>query len=269
MKGILSSQTANGGDNSGTPRLIACTKTASSSDRLKDSIPPENRSKVEFLHSESLRAMQEADIVILGFKPYMAQDILPGKGVRKALQGKLVISLLAGQTPKALAGYIESGDAETVEPPVIVRVIPNVGAQFLKSMTVIDTDDKEIPSNMKESVEWIFGQVGEVKYIPSSLADLGSMIVGASIAMMTVPIEGLLDGCVAEGMRRGDAMEIVLQGLRGLVALLESGTHPSVLREQISSPRGCTIQSLLTLEREGSRSHFSDALINGTQHLKK
>lgn len=272
LKGILNAQSGQSIEQSKISRFIACTKTAASSDRLKDSISPENQAKVHFTHAQTLQAMQDADVVILGFKPYMAEDILGQKGVLEALRGKLVISLLAGQTPKALAGYIQAGEepeAESSPEPVIVRVIPNMGAQYLQSMTVIDTDNKALPPHMAEILEYIFEQVGAVKYVASDLFDLGSMIVGASMALLTVPIEGLLDGCVAEGMRRADAMEIVLQGLRGLTAILESGTHPAVLREQISSPRGCTIQALMTLEREGSRSDFADALVNGTRHLRK
>ena len=97
---------------------------------------------------------------------------------------------------------------------------------------------------------------------------LGSVLGGAALAIMTVPIEGILDGCVAEGLRRPEAMELVLQGIKGLSAALESGIHPAVLRESISSPRGCTIQSLLSLERAGSRADYADAIIQGTQHLK-
>ena len=115
----------------------------------------------------------------------------------------------------------------------------------------------------------MFKQVGEIKYLQQDLMDLGSVLVGAALAGLTVPIEGLLDGCVAEGMKRPDAMEMLLKGVRGLSAALEAGIHPAELRESISSPRGCTIQALLELERAGSRAHYADAIIKGTQHLKK
>lgn len=85
-------------------------------------------------------------------------------------------------------------------------------------------------------------------------------------------VEGALDGCVAEGLRRPDAMEMLVHVIRGLSAALEAGIHPAVLRESISLPRGCTIQALLTLEKagsSGSKSDFAGAIINGTQRLKK
>lgn len=218
-----------------------------------------------------VQIMQDADIVVLGFKPFMAEDVLSAKGVREALAGKLVISLLAGQTPQNLARIIREGTATAGEiaEPVIMKVIPNMGAQFRQSMTIIETSEQTVPDHMTEVVEWMFKQVGAIKYLPQSQMDLGSVLVGAALAAMTVPIEGILDGCVAEGLKRPDAMEMVLHGLRGLSAALESGIHPAVLRESISSPRGCTIQALLTLEKAGSRSDYAEAIINGTQHLKK
>jgi pyrroline-5-carboxylate reductase len=259
-------------------RFIACTKTAASADRLKASIPVEQQPHVQVISSQAVpvQAMSYADIVVLGFKPFMADDVLSTEGVKEALAGKLVISLLAGQTPQNLARIIRESSTDLngvkssgATEPVIVKAIPNMGAQFRQSITIIETPEEPIPEHMTEIVEWMFKQVGEIKYLPQSQMDLGSVLVGAALAAMTVPIEGILDGCVAEGLRRNDAMEMLLGGLRGLSAALESGIHPAVLRESISSPRGCTIQALLTLEKAGSRADYAEAIINGTQHLKK
>ncbi|KAJ5231754.1 uncharacterized protein N7469_006342 [Penicillium citrinum] len=251
-------------------RFIACTKTAPSAERLKASLPTEQQAHVEVTSSQDvpLEIMKRADVVVLGFKPFMAEDVLGTKGVREALTGKLVISLLAGQTPQDLTRMIRESTDGSFEDPVIVKVIPNMGAQFGESMTIIETPESPLSKEMTEIVDWMFTQVGAIKYLPASQMDLGSVLVGAALAAMTVPIEGILDGCVAEGLKRPDAMELTLQGLRGLSAALESGIHPAALRESISSPRGCTIQALLALERAGSRADYADAIIQGTKHLK-
>ncbi|KAJ5586853.1 uncharacterized protein N7459_002618 [Penicillium hispanicum] len=250
-------------------KFIACTKTAPSAKRLQASLPAKYHPHVQVVSSQIVESMREADVVVLGFKPFMADDVLSTAGVREALAGKLVISLLAGQTPQNLARIVRESAPGSFVDPVVVKAIPNMGAQFRESMTIIETPEDAIPAAMTEVVEWMFMQVGAIKYLPQSQMDLGSVLVGAALAAMTVPIEGLLDGCVAEGLRRPDAMEMLLHGIRGLSAALEAGIHPAVLRESISSPRGCTIQALLTLEKAGSRSDFAEAIINGTQHLKK
>lgn len=252
-------------------RFVACTKSVASAERLASSFATSQEPFVHVTSSQDVpvQIITDADIVVLGFKPFMADEVLGAKGVRQALAGKLVISLLAGQTPQNLARIIREGTDGEIAEPVIMKVIPNMGAQFRQSMTIIETPEREVPAHMTEVVEWMFTQVGMIKYLPQSQMDLGSVLAGAALAAMTVPIEGILDGCVAEGLRRPDAMAMVLQGLRGLSAALESGIHPAVLRESISSPRGCTIQALLTLEKAGSRSDYAEAIINGTQHLKK
>ncbi|KAJ5893814.1 hypothetical protein N7495_005505 [Penicillium taxi] len=145
---------------------------------------------LKVVSSKIVKTMQEADVVILGFKHFLVDDVLSTKGVREALANKLVISLLAD--------------------PVVVKGMPNMGAQFRQSMTVLETPFVSLSA---ENAEWVFGQVGAVK------------------------------GCwtgVVEGLKRADAMEVLLQGIRGLSAALEAGIHPAALRESISSPRGCT-----------------------------
>ncbi|KAJ5758076.1 uncharacterized protein N7511_006770 [Penicillium nucicola] len=257
----------------------ACTKTASSAKRLQATIPSHDAHQVEIVSGQNVQTMRAADVIILGCKPFMAEDVLGESGVQEALAGKLVISMLAGQSVDQLLAIIRNSgsrsgaDASTEEipDPIIMKAIPNMGASYGESMTIIEeaSPATPIPESMVQTTEWIFKQVGKIKYLPVNVTGLGTVLVGASIAALTLPIEGLLDGCVAEGLKRGDAMEIVLQGIRGLSASLEAGTHPAVLRESISSPRGCTIQALLALERAGARSHFAEAIVRGNEHLRE
>lgn len=249
-------------------RFIACTKTASSATRLQSSIAAEHQHLIKVVSAQNVQTMQEADIIILACKPFMAADVLGEEGVRAALAGKLVISMLGGQSAERLTRLINPEPTNSANPHVMVAV-PNMGAQFAQSMTIIETPPPTVPQDMAEVTEWIFRQVGAVKYLGTEHIGLATVLVGATLATLTLPIEGLLDGCVAEGFKRADAMELVLQGLKGLTAVLESGQHPGVVRESISSPRGCTIQTLLSLEKAGTRSDFAEAIIRGNTHLKE
>ncbi|KAI2788887.1 hypothetical protein POX_e06911 [Penicillium oxalicum] len=264
-------------------KFIACTKTSVSAERLLGSLTPEQRSYVSVTHSLNVpvEVIENADIVVLAFKPFMAEDVLTTPGMHQALAGKLVISVLAGQTPQDLTRMILRSEAigpsqldsranpVLMSRPIVVKAIPNMAARYSQSTTIIETPEERLPDHMSSFVEWLFSQVGTIKYLPPNQMDLGSVLVGATLAAMTVPVEGMLDGCVVEGMKRPDAMELMIGGLKGLTAALEAGVHPAVLRESISSPRGCTIQALLTLEKAGSRADYAEAIINGTQHLKK
>ncbi|RHZ55568.1 pyrroline-5-carboxylate reductase [Aspergillus thermomutatus] len=250
-------------------RFIVSTKSAASAQRLRDEFKADE-SRLHIAHSQNLRAMQEADIVLLACKPYLAEEVLSEAGVRDALAGKLVISIMAGKTPEDIEKYIyhDSSADEVDSKAIIVRAMPNVAARLRQSMTIIEVNN-DLSDHLADTLTWIFEQIGRVKFLATDLFDIGSILVGSSIAVLTVPLDGILDGCVAEGMRRADALEMAAQNLIGMAGLLREGVHPAILRESISSPRGCTIQGLLTVEKEGVRGACAQAMINGARHLKE
>ncbi|KAL5000652.1 hypothetical protein BDV10DRAFT_31292 [Aspergillus recurvatus] len=254
-------------------RIIACTKTQSSADRLstryKNHASP---LKLDFLASQNTAAAKQADVIILGCKPYLVDAVLAEEGLADALAGKLVISIIAGKTIDVLSEGISKAQAESNSVPskeaVVVRAIPNVAASVRESMTVIELPAPSPSDDQKDLITWVFSQIGQTRFLGSDLFDCGTMLM-ASIATVSVAVDGILDGCVAEGMKRAEASEMTAQCLLGLARLLKEGHHPAVLRESISSPRGCTIQGLLAVERGGVRSAFAESVIGGTGHLKR
>lgn len=272
LGGILDATRANPGD-SKISQFIVATKTAQSAERLRSTFKADE-ARIRIRHAQTVQAMNDADIILLACKPYMAEEILAQDGVRDALAGKFVISVLAGKTTQELLGFIENGlqhqllpSSEETKRPFIVRTQPNVAARVRRSMTIIESPEPELPGRLSDVLVWIFETIGQVKFLPADLFNAGTMLVGSSMGILTVPLEGMLDGGVAEGMRRGDGLELVAQALEGLAGLLKSGAHPAVLRENISSPRGCTVQGVLRLEREGARGTFAQAVIDGVRHL--
>ncbi|KAJ5142728.1 NADP oxidoreductase coenzyme F420-dependent [Penicillium bovifimosum] len=249
--------------------IIVCTKTEASAARIKSTLSPEHKDLIKVVFDQNVQTMWESDIIILGCKPYMAPAVLGEKGAAAALAGKLVISMLGGQSASAITNLINPTPTSASPAPHVIVAVPSMGAQLGQSMTIIETPEPTVPRDLAAMADWIFEQVGEVKYLGAEHVGLATVLVGATMATMTIPIEGLLDGCVAEGLKRGDAMELVLQGVKGLLAVLQSGQHPAVVRESISSPKGCTIQTLLSLEKAGTRSDFSEAIVMGNTHLRE
>jgi pyrroline-5-carboxylate reductase len=133
-------------------------------------------------------------------------------------------------------------------------------------MTIVELP-QDCPSSFTKVIGWIFSQIGQVKVLDADLFDAGTMLM-ASVASVSVAFDGLLDECVANGLQRADASEMASQCLLGLSLLLKSGMHPTILRENISSPRGCTTQGLLTVEKAAVRCAFAESIINGTKHLQ-
>ena len=268
LGGILDATRAENSSDSKISRFIISTKTDQSGERLRSTFKADEH-RIRFLHSQNVQAMKDADIVLLACKPYMAEDVLGQDGVRDALAGKFVISVLAGKTTQELEKFIyKDTPANEEKKPFIVRTQPNMAASLRQSMTIIENPNPALPESLSDVLVWIFEQIGKVKFLTQDLFNTGTMLCGSAMGILSVPVEGMLDGGVAEGLRRADGLELVAQALSGLADLLKSGAHPAVLRENISSPRGCTIQSVLRLEREAVRGTFADAVIDGVKHLR-
>lgn len=94
-------------------------------------------------------------------------------------------------------------------------------------------------------------------------------MAGASGALLSIAFDGMLDGAVKEGLKRADAKKILTQALFSLATLLESGEHPAVLREKFSSPKGTTIDGLVSLEEDRARWAFGRAVVAATRRSKE
>lgn len=210
---------------------------------------------------DNVSSMQEADIVLLACKPYMAEKVLSAMGVREALKGKLIVSVLVGSPVEKLAAFIDP--TASVTDFHIKRVMLNIAAEFGQSMAVIETTS--MPDYMEEESDWIFRQVGVTAPVAPELFDIAGIIAGPASAFLSVAFDGILDGAVSQGLKRADARNMLTQSLVSLTALLENGEHPAVLREKYSSPKGTTIAGLLSLEEDRVRYAFSKAVIESSK----
>ncbi|KAM0421419.1 hypothetical protein ACHAPT_010773 [Fusarium lateritium] len=246
-------------------RFIVVTKTAESVARLRSQFK-RDESRILFNHGNSVQAMSEADIILLGCKPHGAQDILGAEGAEEALAGKFLISVLGGKTPQVLESYISNNSQEGPR-PYVVRAMPNVAARIRQSMTIIE-HNPSLPEELSDTLRWIFEQIGSVKVLATDVFDIGSMLVGSSMAILSVGLDGLLDGCVMEGIRRPEALEMAAQSILGLAELLRQGEQPAQYRESVSSPKGATIAGILTVEKAAVRGTFAQSMIDGTKRLQ-
>lgn len=241
-------------------RFIACVNSRGSSEGLKSRFEKYSH-RLTVLQQDNVKGMREADIVLLGCKPYMAEKVLTEVGVREALEGKLVISVLVGSPVEKLQEFIYRG-YDVKEQCFLVRAMLNIAAEFGQSMSVIETTD--IPKDLQEITNWIFLQLGKTAPVTPDLFDIGGVLAGASGVLLSVALDGILDGAVHQGLKRAQARTILTQSLVSLAKLLEEGNTPDELREKFSSPRGTTIEGLLSLEEDRVRHAFSKSVIKAT-----
>ncbi|OQV02403.1 hypothetical protein CLAIMM_07607 [Cladophialophora immunda] len=246
-------------------KVLASVRSPESQARLKTRFAARGDA-MEVLAGNNTRVAEEANVVLLGHKPYMLDSVLGAAGLSNALRGKLIISILAGiskeQIHERLYGAGEKSQA------FILLAVPNMGAQVQESMTVIAEPSPDVPSKLVQQTTWLFERAGKVAFVAPSLLNLSNVLVASCIALTTIGVDGILDAAVMEGMPRSQAQQLASQCLVATGKLLGNGSHPAELRESISSPKGCTIRAITQLEKLGARSAFTEAIKAGTDHIK-
>jgi pyrroline-5-carboxylate reductase len=238
-------------------KFIACIRRPESAKRIKKAIssyPEFISNSVTVLQNENIQGVSEADVVILGCKPYMVKDILNDDKMREALSGKLLISICAGvpvdQISESLYDlpYGELAASSIRNPANICRVMPNTAAVVRESMTVIANSQPPLPAELEKLTSWIFSRIGRVVTLPASMMDVSTALCGSGPAFLALMMESLADGAVAMGLPRAEAQLMAAQTMRGCAGMVLAGEHPAMVREKVSTPGGCTIGGLLVLE---------------------
>lgn len=179
-----------------------------------------------------------AERVLLAIKPQTAAQAL--KGLSGALADKTVISIIAGVTLQRLAAL--TGSAK------VVRVMPNTPALIGKGAAGIAASP-EVDKAELALAEKIFGAVGIVMAVEERNLDAVTALSGSGPAYVFEFIQALSDGGVASGLSRAAATELAVQTVIGAAEMVRAtGLHPTVLKDQVTSPGGTTIRALEVLE---------------------
>jgi pyrroline-5-carboxylate reductase len=243
-------------------QFIACTRSEASEQRLRKTLD-HSITSLEITRGKNIEAITESDVIILAVDPSMIETVLTQEGVRKALQSKLLISVVAGWTREKLETTIygtKSTSENREERAWVVRTLPNIAAQVAQSLTAIELSDPPLPSAYMQLVEGIFERVGKTVQIEPRLMDATTALGGSTPAFFAVICDALIDAAVAVGVPRATAHVMTFQAMQGTASLLQSGIHPALLKDQGTSPEGCTIGGLMVLEEAGVRGHIGRAL---------
>lgn len=197
-------------------------------------------------------AAAKADTVALVVKPQDMGDVLD-EIAPDLRAGQLLVSLAAGIT----TSFIESRVPEGV---AVVRVMPNTPALVDEGMAAISPGSHCDESHLTEA-ESLMASTGKVLRIPEKQMDAVTAISGSGPAYIFFVVESMIEAGVHLGLPRATSTDLVVQTLVGSAAMLrETGTHPVVLREQVTSPSGTTASALRELEVHRVRAAFLAAM---------
>jgi pyrroline-5-carboxylate reductase len=204
---------------------------------------------------ESMSAARAADLaqtLVITVKPQDMGALLDEiKPVISA--DKLVISVAAGIT----TAFIESRLAGNVP---VVRVMSNTPVLVDEAMSVISAGPHASEEHLRRA-EQLLRPVGKVLRIPESQQDAATALSGSGPAYVYFLVEAMVDAGILLGMPRGNALEMVKQAVYGAATMLrDSGEHPVLLREAVTSPGGTTINAIRELERHGVRAAILAAI---------
>ena len=202
--------------------------------------------------ADATSAAKMADTLVLTVKPQdmgrLLDEIAP-----VVPADKLVISVAAGITTSFIGRRLPG------QLPV-VRVMSNTPVLVDEAMSVISAGAHAGEEHLRRAEE-LLRPVGKVLRIPESQQDAATALSGSGPAYVYYLVEAMVDAGILLGMARGTALEMVTQAVYGAATMLrESGEHPVILREAVTSPGGTTISAIRELEKHGVRAAFLAAI---------
>ena len=200
----------------------------------------------------NIEAAKLADTVAVVVKPQDMSDLLTE--IASFLRpGQLLVSLAAGITTAFIESHVPDGVA-------VVRVMPNTPALVDEGMAAISPGSHCDETHLAEA-ESLLASTGRVIRVPEKQQDAVTAISGSGPAYIFFVVESMIEAGVHLGLPRATATELVIQTLVGSGKMLrETGTHPTVLREQVTSPGGTTAAALRELEVHRVRAAFLAAM---------
>ncbi|HEX4190114.1 MAG TPA: pyrroline-5-carboxylate reductase [Marmoricola sp.] len=193
-----------------------------------------------------------ADTVLLIVKPQDMTDVLV-EIAPHLRPGQLLVSLAAGITTAAIEKHVPAGVA-------VVRVMPNTPALVDEGMAAISPGSHCTEDHLVLT-EGLLAATGRVVRVPEKQQDAVTAISGSGPAYLFFVVEAMIEAGVHLGLPRTTATELVVQTMVGSAKMLrETGEHPTLLREQVTSPGGTTAAAIRQLEDHKVRAAFITAM---------
>ena len=204
-------------------------------------------------------AAGQADIVLLAVKPHtvrqVCEEIAPVVG-----EDTLVISAAASVPTE----YIE----EILGKVPVVRAMPNTPAVIGCGMTGICSGRFARPEHV-ELTQRLFDAVGRTVILDEKHMDAVTGLSASGPAFVYVILESFAEAGVKVGLPREVATLLASQTTLGAASMvLESGSHPALLKDEVTTPAGCTIDGILELEEGKTRVTLIKAVVKATERAK-
>ena len=211
--------------------------------------------------TNNLAAARQADVILLGVKPIQVPAVL--EEILPALTpSKLLLSFAASVKTRAIE------DAAGCDLAVI-RAMPNTPALLSAGATALCSGRFVTPEQIALG-QRIFSTVGRTVVVDEKHMDAVTGLSGSGPAFLYIIIEALAEAGVNVGLPRDVATLLAAQTTLGSAKMvLETGYHPALLKDQVTTPAGCTVDGILELDEGGLRVTLIKAVKRATQRAKE
>ena len=190
--------------------------------------------------TDNAQVVKRADVILLAVKPMQAESVLT-EVAPHLKKGQLLISVCASLKLENIRAW-SGGKC------LLVRTMPNTPAIVGEGITVICPENGLAEAEIAKA-EKIFSTVGRVARLEESLMDGATGLSGCGPAYVFLIIEALSEAGVKLGISRKTSTLLAAQTLLGAAKMvLERGEHPAAMKDEVTTPAGCTIDGLMALE---------------------
>ncbi|XP_026733495.1 pyrroline-5-carboxylate reductase-like isoform X2 [Trichoplusia ni] len=195
---------------------------------------------------ENKPVVERSEVVIVSLKPDVVAPVLKEVKDLPASKNKLFISIAMGVNTTSIEKVLPS-EAR------VIRVMPNTPALVNHGAAALSRGSRATADDAKLTSE-LFKAVGTCDEVPEYQMDAVTALSGSGPAYVYMMIESLADGGVRCGLPRDLALRLAAQTTLGSAAMLQTNTHPAVLKDNVTSPAGSTADGTFHLEQNGFRS---------------
>ncbi len=206
--------------------------------------------------TENRKAVHGADIVLLCVKPQVVGEVL--QEIATELTEKMLVVSVAASVP---TNYIEQHLGGKIP---VVRVMPNTPATVGCGMTGICRGAHAGAEHL-EMARAMFNAVGRTVVVDEKNMDAVTGLSASGPAFAYIILESLAEAGVKVGLPRDIATLLAAQTMKGAASVvLETGDHPALLKDAVTTPAGCTIDGILELEEGKLRVTLIKAVVKAT-----
>lgn len=200
----------------------------------------------------NVEAVSQSTIILLAVKPAVVLDVLDEINDYIS-EEQMVISIAAGVTIRQIESKLRAGIP-------VIRAMPNTPC-MVKAGAIAFCRGTSASDHDVERAQSILSAVGKAIEVPERLMDAVTGLSGSGPAYVFVFIEAMADAGVLAGLPRKEALLLAAETVFGAAKMvIDTGEHPSRLKDAVTSPGGTTIAGLAALERASFRSAVLNAV---------